>query len=90
MAVHGVESLETVASDAEHDGILGGNLARSNQLLRHAHGHAASRLREDAFGFGEELDRLANLIVGHVFSRAVGFFHHLERVEAIRGCADGK
>jgi len=39
--LHGVERLQSVAGDADDGGRILRNLARRNQLFRHAHGHAA-------------------------------------------------
>ena len=86
----GVERLQAVAGDADDDPSIARNLALRNEFLRHAHGHAAGGLGKNAFRFGEQLDRVADFVVGHVVGRAVGFAHHFERVKTVGGRADGE
>src|SRR5687768_13224751 len=82
VAVDRIESLQAVSGDAEYNGIFGGNLARRDQLARDTERHAARGLGENAFGLREKFNCLANLIVGDVFGRAIGFFHHAQGVKA--------
>src|SRR5258705_7909817 len=53
VAVDRIQRFQAIAGDAQHDGILSGNFARSNQLPRHAHRNAAGGLSENAFGLRE-------------------------------------
>ena len=90
ITVDGIQGLEAVAGDADNSGRVLRNLAGRNKLLRHAHGHAAGGLGKNAFRLGEQLDRVADFVVGHVVGRGVGFAHHLERIETVGRRADGE
>ena len=90
VTVDGIQGLEAVAGDADDGGRDPWNLAGRNELLGHAHGHAAGGLGKNAFRLGEQLDRVADFVVGHVVGRRVGFAHHLERIESVGGRADGE
>ena len=90
MTLHGVERLQSVAGDADDGGRILRNLAARNQFLRHAHGHAAGGFGKNAFRLGQQLDRVADFVVGHVLGRAASVAHHLERVKTVRRCADGE
>src|ERR1017187_652497 len=84
-AGHGFECLQAVAGDTENGGIISRNFARRNEFLRHAYGHAARRLGKNAFRLRQQLDAVADFVVGHVVSRRAGVLHHLERVKTVGG-----
>ena len=83
VTVDGVQGLEAVAGDADDGGRVLRNLAGCNEFLGHAHGHAAGGLGKNAFRLGEQLDRVADFVVGHVVGGGVGFAHHFERIETV-------
>ena len=83
--IHGFQS---ISRHTEHGRIFGRNLARGNQFLGDADGHATGCLSKNAFAFRQQTDCFANFVVGHVLCRATGFFHRFERVEAVCRCAD--
>ena len=83
VTVDGVQGLEAVAGDEDDGGRVLRNLAGCNEFLGHAHGHAAGGLGKNAFRLGEQLDRVADFVVGHVVGGGVGFAHHFERIETV-------
>ena len=66
MTLHGVERFQSVAGDADDGARIARDFPGRNEFLRHAHGHAAGGLGKNAFRLGEQLDRGADFIVGHV------------------------
>src|ERR1041385_36090 len=56
VAIDRVERLQSIAGDAEHGGIIRRNFTGRNELFGDAHGDAARRLGENAFGLREQPD----------------------------------
>ena len=61
-----------------------------DQFLRDAGGHAARGFREDAFGFGEQLDGGYDLGIGDVFGPAAGVPDLVHRKRAVGRITDGQ
>ena len=90
MTHHGFEGLESIASDAKHRTGIGRNLALSDELLGHTHGHTAGRLSEDSLRLGEQSDAFTDFIVRNIFTMSTSLLHDLEGIEAVGGGADGQ
>ena len=71
-AAHGVDRLQAVAGDAEHDALVGVDVAALGELGQHRGGDAAGGLGEDAGRLGEQADAGADLVVGHRVDAAAG------------------
>ena len=83
-----VEGLEAVAG-VEHDRLgVGVELPGLDQLLQRRDGDPAGGLGEDALGAGEQLDAVADLLVGDVLDRAAGAAADVEDVGAVGRVAD--
>ena len=57
------DRLVAVAGDADDDRLVARNRAALDELPRRRDGHAAGRLGEDAFGLGQQLNALDDLVV---------------------------
>ena len=83
-----VQGLEAVAG-VEDDGGQGRvEQTGLDQLLRHADGHPARRLGEDALGAGQQLDRVDDLLVVDVLDGAAGAAGDVQHVRAVGRVAD--
>ena len=65
--------LESVAGEQEHDTILGGDLALSDEFLEAGQGNGGGGLAADAFGADLGLGQ-GNLLLGGLFTPAAGLF----------------
>src|SRR5260370_1070684 len=85
----GVGGLQAVAGDADDGGFIRLDAILSDELLRHAGGHAARGFGEDAFGFGEGLDGSDDLGIGDVLGPAAGLTNLFYGKGAVGGICDG-
>src|SRR6202051_4409619 len=60
------------------------------QLLCDAGGHASGRLRENSFGFGEQLNASYDFRIGNVFRPAAAFADRARGVITVRRISDGE
>ena len=90
MAHDRVECFQTIAGDAQHDGMIRRNFPRSNQFLGHAHRHAAGSLGEYSFALRQQPDAVAHFVIRHIIGEAARFLHDFERVETIGRRANGE
>jgi len=68
VARDGVKRFEAVAGDTEDGRIIGRNFPGRNEFLGDAHRHAPGGFGEDALGFGEQLDGVADFGVAFVLN----------------------
>ena len=69
----GVGGFQAVAGDADDGGFVRLDAILRDEFLRDAGGDAAGGFREDAFGFGEQLDGVDDFGIGDIFGPAAGF-----------------
>src|SRR5260370_3696422 len=86
----GVGGFKPVAGDAHHRGFVRLDAILTDEFLRDAHGYAAGGFREDALGFGKELDGGDDLRIGDVLRPAAGFANLLYGKGTVGGIADGE
>ena len=83
-----VEGLQTLAGDVDDDPLAGAQLTAFGQLAEDADGDAAGGLGEDPGRLRQQLDPLADLLVGDRVDSAAGAAGVLDRVGPVGGVAD--
>src|SRR5882672_10468104 len=86
----GVGGLQAVASDADDGGFLRLDAILPDEFLRDACGDSARGFREDAFGFGEQLDRIHDLRIGNIFGPAAGVTDEFNGIRPVGRIANGE
>src|SRR5258708_6824561 len=86
----GVGGFQPVAGDADDSGFVRLDAVLGDEFLRDARSHAACRLGENAFRFGEKLNGVDDFVVGDVLGPAAGLADLLDGKGAVSRTADGE
>ncbi len=87
-AAHGVQRLQALAGDHQHDALVRVDVAARGQLRQHRGRDASRRLREDPGRLRQQRDARADLLVADGVHRAARAPRQLERVRAVGGVPD--